>query len=83
MDPTNNPQVPVNLNTTLKWINSLLIHYIHEQRLGSFKIDIHQLWDQSFRETHVANIKLIVGNWNSRNATKTLVHRRPDHKYSF
>jgi tRNA(Glu) U13 pseudouridine synthase TruD len=82
-DPIDNPRVPVQLDKNSKQMNNLIIHYIHEQRFGSFKKDIHQLWHHIFRETHVASIKLIVGNRNSRNATKTLVHRRPDQKHLY
>ena len=80
-DQTDNTRFPVNLDTTSKYIDNLIIHYTHEQRFDNFKKDIHQLWDQTLKETQFVNTKLIVGNRNSRNATKTLMHRGPDHNY--
>ncbi len=51
--------------------------YTHEALLATYKKHIHQLWDQIFTDTPVTNTKLIVGNRNSCNATKTLMRRRP------
>jgi len=80
-DQTGNTQFPVNPDTTSKSTDNLIIHYTHEQRFDNFKKDIHKLWDQTLQQTPVVNTKLIVGNRNSRNATKTLMHRGPDHNY--
>jgi len=68
------------LRKNSKWIHHLIIHYTHEQRLENSRKDIHQLWDQTFTDTPVKNTKLIVANRNSRNATRTLIHRRPQYK---
>ena len=68
-DPTDNPLVRQKLKNKSKWMNNLIIHYVHEVRLTHFKKDIHQLWDQTFKETPVTNTKLIVGNRNSANGT--------------
>ena len=35
-DPTDNPLVRQQLRNQSKWINNLIIHYIHEARLTSF-----------------------------------------------
>ena len=81
-DPTDNPLVRQQLRNKSKWMNNLIIHYVHEARLTHFKKYIHQLWDQTFKETPVTNTKLIVGNRNSANATRTLIRQRPRHHLS-
>jgi hypothetical protein len=58
----------------------LIIHYKHEARLCIYKKDIHQLWDHIFETTTVTDTKLIVGNSNSPNMNKMIVHRRPDYR---
>jgi len=78
----NDSLLRTHLAKTSKWIDNLIIHCTHEQRLESYKTDIHQLWNQTFTGTPVINTKLIVGNRNSRNAAQTLAHRRPHHKSS-
>jgi hypothetical protein len=79
-DTTDDPLVQIRLRQISKWVDNVIIHYQHEARLESFKKDIHQLWNQTFNETSIKNTKLIVGNRNSRNTTKALVHRRPHYK---
>ena len=81
-DPTDNPLVRQQLRNQSKWMNNLIIHYVHEARLTHFKKDIRQLSDQTFKETPVTNTKLIVGNRNSANATRTPIRRRPHHQHS-
>ncbi len=81
-DTTDNPLLSAQLDKISKWINNLIIHYTHEQRLESYKKDIHHLWNQTFTETPMMNTKLIVGNRNSQNATKAFFHRGPDQKSS-
>jgi hypothetical protein len=58
------------------------MHYAHETPLTTYKRDIHQLWNQTFKETPVDKTKFIVGNRNNPNATQTLVRRRPAKKLS-
>lgn len=72
--------VPIRLNKNSKSTDRLIIHYLHEARLASYKKDFHQLWNQIFRKTIVMNTKLIVGNRNSPNAKKTFIRRRSYHK---
>jgi hypothetical protein len=79
-DKTNKILVRLRLKTKSKWIDNLIIHYVHEERLTSYKKHIHQLWDQIFKETPAMNTKLIVGNRNSSNTIQTLVRRRPHQK---
>lgn len=55
----------------------LILHYKHEQRLASYKKDIHQLWNKTFTNTPVISTKLIVGSCNNKNATRELVSKRP------
>jgi len=76
------PLVKTRLAKTSKWINNLIIHYTHENRLESSKKDIHELWDHVFTNTPVMNTKLIIGNRNNPNMTKTLVRRNPRHQSS-
>ncbi len=51
--------------------------------LQVIKKDIHELWDQIFEETLVMKTKLIVGNRNSPNTTRTLVRLCPHPKLSY
>jgi hypothetical protein len=79
-DTINDPLVQQRLRPKSKSIEKLIVHYTHEARLKTCKKDIHVLWNQTFQNTSITNDKLIVGNRNSRNQTKTLVHRRPQTK---
>jgi hypothetical protein len=81
-NPTNDPLDQISLKPKSEWIENLIIHYAHEARLTTYKRDIHQLWDQTFKETPVVKTKLIVGNRNNPNATQTLVRSRPAKKLS-
>jgi hypothetical protein len=76
-DMVHNSLVNTKLNQESKWNTSLIIHYTHEARLSTYKKDIHQLWNRTFKETPVINTRLIVGNRNSKNLTKQLVRRGP------
>ncbi len=71
------PLVRMRLNKVLNSNQNLIIHYTHEARLATYKKHIHQLWNQIFKDTPVVNTKIIIGNRNSRNATKILIRRRP------
>jgi hypothetical protein len=72
-DPTNDPLDQISLKLKSEWI---------EARLTTYKRDIHQLWDRTLKETPVVKTKLIVGNRNNPNATRTLVRCRPAKKLS-
>ena len=65
------------LNKQSKRKDHLLIHYTYEKRLRNDKKDIHQLWNQVFKETPVLSTRLIIGNYNNRNMTQELVQRNP------
>jgi hypothetical protein len=85
LDPNNNDTmddslVQIRLRQKSKWVDNLIIHYKHEARLASYKKDIHQLWNQIFKNTPFMNTKLIIGHRNSPNMTKTVVHRRSHYK---
>ena len=41
------------LDKQLKWNTNLIIHYTYERRLSTYKKDIHQLWNQIFKQTPV------------------------------
>ncbi len=42
-DTVDNPLVKAQIGKNSKWINNLIIHYTHENRLENYKKDIHQL----------------------------------------
>ncbi len=44
--------------------NPLIIHYTHENRFESLKRDMHQVYDNVFKNTTIDDIQLIVGNRN-------------------
>ena len=46
--------------------------------MASYKRDIHQIWDTTFKPTPVQETKLIVGNRNNRNSAEELVSKRPN-----
>jgi hypothetical protein len=76
-EETDDPLVRASLKKQLKFNNNLIIHYTYEKRLQSNKTIIHQLWNQVFQQTPVIESRLIIGNRNSRNLTRELVHRHP------
>jgi predicted transcriptional regulator len=63
--------------TKSKWDRSLTVHYHHEQRLATFKKDLHQLWTEIFNQTPIHDVRLIVGHRNNRNTKRELIHNRP------
>jgi hypothetical protein len=77
VEDVDNPLVKARIGKQTKFDTNVIIHYTHEKRFQTNKKDIHQLWNQTFQQTPVMNIRLIIGNRNSRNMTRELVHRRP------
>ena len=57
--------------------DQLFVHYTHEKRLQSFKRDMHQVYENVFKNTPAMNVKLIVGNRNRRDAKNELTRKRP------
>ncbi|CAF5046318.1 unnamed protein product, partial [Rotaria socialis] len=57
--------------------NKLIAHYTHEKRFQAFKSDMHQVYDNTFKDTPAADVKLIVGNKNHRPAKTELICKRP------
>ncbi len=76
-EKVNDPLVKARLNKELKCTTNLIIHHRHERQLSIYKKDIHQLWNQIFKQTPVYNPRLIIGNQNADNLSKELVQRRP------
>jgi hypothetical protein len=76
-DTIDDPLARMQLKKLSNSDRNLIVHYTHEARLGTYKKHIHRLWDHIFADTPVTDTKLIVGNRNSRNATKILIRRRP------
>jgi hypothetical protein len=72
-----NPLVRARPRKQTKFDNNLIIHYTYEKRRQTNKNDIHQLWNQTFQQTPIIHTRLIIGNRNSRNLTRELVHRGP------
>ena len=60
-----------------KYHDHLIVHYTHEKRLEPYKRDIHQIWDQTFLNTPASEVRLIIGNKNSRNIRRELVRACP------
>jgi hypothetical protein len=73
-EEADDPLVRARLKKQLKFDKNLIIHYTYEKRLQSNKTVIHQLWNQVFQQTPVIESRLIIGNRNSRNLTRELVH---------
>ncbi|CAF1607521.1 unnamed protein product [Rotaria magnacalcarata] len=57
--------------------NKLIVHYTHEKRFQTFKSDMHQVYDNIFKDTPAADFKLIVCNKNRRSAKTELICKRP------
>ncbi|CAF1389023.1 unnamed protein product [Rotaria magnacalcarata] len=57
--------------------NKLIVHYTHEKRFQTFKSDMHQVYDNIFKVTPAADVKLIVGNKNRRSGKTELICKRP------
>jgi len=72
-----NPLVKARLNKQKKIDKNLIIHYTHEKRFQSNKKDIHQLWNQLFQQTPAMDTRLIIGNRNSQNLIRELIHQLP------
>ncbi len=79
-EEADDPLVRARLKKQSKFDKNLIIHYTYGKRLQSNKTVIHQLWNQMFQQTPVIQSRLIIGNRNSRNLTRELVHRRPQQK---
>ena len=71
------PLVQLRLDKPSKFDTNVIIHYTHETRFQSHKEYIHRIWKQMFDNTPVMKRRLIVGNRNSPNMTRELVHRSP------
>ncbi|CAF3378983.1 unnamed protein product [Rotaria socialis] len=57
--------------------NKLIVHYTHEKRFQTFKSDMHKGYDNIFKDTPAADVKLIVGNKNRRSEKNELICKRP------
>jgi hypothetical protein len=61
----------------LKKEKQLIIHCTHEKRLVSLKRDMHDIYHDVFVDTPLADLKLIVGTRNRRDARNDLIRKRP------
>ncbi|CAF4085834.1 unnamed protein product, partial [Adineta steineri] len=73
--PTKNTEAPLTSYT-----DKLFIHYTHEKRFQSCKKDMHQVYEDIFKNTTAIHAKLIVGNKNRRNAQNELIRKKPNKK---
>ena len=64
-------------NADSKWDRCLIVHYTHEERLATFKKNLHRLWNGAFTDTPIEKTRLIVGKRNNRNGKRELIHIRP------
>jgi hypothetical protein len=76
-EPTNDKIIQHKLQKHDKWNTCLIVHYKHEQRLASYKKELHQIWNNTFIHTPIVYSKLIVGSCNNHNNTRELVSKRP------
>lgn len=58
----------------------LIIHYTHEKRFYAFQRDMHLIYKNTFKNTPVENVRLIVGYRNRRDAKHELIRKRPQRK---
>jgi len=58
-------------------VKKLILHYHHEKRFHSFKHDLHKLYNDTFKNTPGADLKLMIGNRNRRSAAHQLIRKRP------
>jgi hypothetical protein len=57
----------------------LFLHYTHEKRLKPLKRDIHEAYHTTFQNTHVNNVKLLVGCRNNQKAKAQFIRRKRPH----
>lgn len=57
--------------------NKLFIHYTHEKRFQSFKRDMHQVYQDVFKDTPAMDVKMIVDNRNRRDTRNDLILKQP------
>ena len=57
--------------------SKLIIHYTHEKRFHSMKREMHQIYDDVFKNSPVQDLKVIVGTRNRRDARNDLIRKRP------
>ena len=72
-------QLPIEMKATrAAHEHDLIVHFTHEKRFQSLKRDMHEIYDGVFRNTPVADVKLIVGTRNRRDARSDLIRKRPN-----
>ena len=86
-DLENNPTTKIRTERTdltkdtkensIKFGDTIVVHYSHERRFQSFQREIDQVYDKLFENTAAMNVKMIVGNKNRSDAKKELIHKRP------
>ena len=74
-DPSNTPILPT--NEKIAYTDKLIVHYTHEKRFHSFKRQMHQVYEDVFKNTPAMTVKLIVGSRNRAQARNDLIRKRP------
>ena len=59
------------------YADKLIVHYTHEKRFHSFKRQMHQVYEDVFKNTPAMTVKLIVGSRNRSDARNDLIRKRP------
>ena len=55
------------------WDERLIIHYNHEERLATFKKNLHKLWQRTILNTPIQETRLIIGNRNNKPSKRELI----------
>ncbi|CAF1340300.1 unnamed protein product [Adineta steineri] len=61
----------------INYADRLFLHYKHEKRFQPFKRNMHQIYQNVFKNTPAMDLRLIVGNRNRRDAKNELIRKRP------
>ena len=75
IDLSDTPTLPT--NKKIAHVDRLIVHYTHEKRFHSFKRQMHQVYEDVFKNTLAMTIKLIVGSRNRHSARNDLIRKRP------
>ncbi|CAF1524992.1 unnamed protein product, partial [Adineta steineri] len=61
----------------INYADRLFLHYKHEKRFQPVKRNIHQIYQNVFKNTPAMDLRIIVGNRNRRDAKNELIRKRP------
>ncbi|KAF9758288.1 hypothetical protein NGRA_3160, partial [Nosema granulosis] len=75
--PDIDPLVKAKLLKRRERTNSIILHCTHEKRFAHYGRTIHQIWNETFQNTPMETIPVIVGTRNNPNIAKELIRRNP------